>query len=281
MRDAGVRTLMTGTFGDPVMGNLPLDVTSIAWALRMARPVELFRQLRAWGLASQRTAWQLLSMATTEFRPVRVEAHAHLKTFIENWAADGGLSSRGPTTVLSDRTLELLLESNTVSATWSRQEEHPHVSRRFLRSLAYDMLSGRLTSPPESPYLVRAHPYRDRRLIEYVCAIPWSTMCEPGRPRALMREAFGSMLPERISRRFSKAVMSACQARRVVSLAPIVLERSATAAVVDRGYVKADVWASYLEKCRSGTFKCSDSMLGICVLEFWLSRALSEQAACV
>jgi asparagine synthase (glutamine-hydrolysing) len=278
-REAGVRVVMTGRFGDLTMGNFPVDVASIVWSIRLGRPLALFQALRSWSLASQRTAWQLLWMAITELLPERVEV-AHLcRRYDRSESQEGGSVPIIDLAPSHSEAMNLVRPSIAAWVHWCRQEQRPHVSRKFLQGLAEGALGSRGTSRPDCTGLVLTHPYSDRRLIDYMSSIPWSIVCEPGRPRALMRDALGPIMPERVTRRFSKGRYQAYHARRVSVIASLMSDTRATPEVVARRYVSAEKLAQRLQELRAGSSSAWNALLSAGIVETWLAKALAAPAA--
>jgi asparagine synthase (glutamine-hydrolysing) len=276
MRQASVRVLTTGIFGDPVMGNYALDLTSIVWSIRQLKPVAFLRALREWSLASKRTAWQLAWMAATEFLPERVEVSRLCQTAQRVRATGASPSFAKPE---SARAAALFRSNQETYVHWCREESRPLVSRQFLRDLVGYSFGGYFMSPPEARGITFTHPFVDRRVLEYIASIPWSVVCEPGRPRALMRDAFGPIVPERIARRFSKGYIAPFFARRASVMVPLLSNVGVTPLVVERGYASASILVKRLEESHAGSPSASQYLVSLGVLERWLTQAAAERRA--
>src|SRR5262249_5082683 len=157
----------------------------VTLALRQFKPLTFLRELRAWSLASERTAWQLAGMALAELVPERLEIVFLRPLAKEVWRGSSG----GPSfEALCPGALASWRETQTTYLRWCRREGRPHLSKKLLRSLGRLMLTETGNSS-ESHGIVFSRLYLDQRLVEFICSIPWQVVCEPGRPRSLMREA--------------------------------------------------------------------------------------------
>lgn len=114
-------------------------------------------------------------------------------------------------------------------------------------------------------------PYRDRRLVEFVLAVPAYVLGQPGNYRRLHREAMTGLLPEEVRLR-----------PRRTTFAPLIekgLERERAAIrrlmtkplVVERGYIRGDWLQTQLDGEIENLVDRSLLLRSIC-LELWLQR---------
>jgi hypothetical protein len=125
--------------------------------------------------------------------------------------------------------------------------------------------------PPESlQHLYYTHPYFHRPLVEFLMAIPANILCQPGKPRILMRRAFQALLPPEVGRRRSKASYTGVFLESVRPAARAILADTGRLRVVERGYVDAASVRSRLERITQ-SLNCNEPQLRqIVLLEFWL-----------
>ncbi len=278
MHRAGARVLLGGGLGDAIMGNFELDITSIAWSIRSARPFALARALRAWGLGSQRTAWELVWKAISELLPTRMTVARLWKDALGPQRSSGNVPLFMDLCPNNERGFALFRATQQALENWCVENERPYVSRRFLRAVGNGLLTGQFTYYPHAKDLTVSQIYLDRRVIEYIGSIPWSVVCEPGRPRALMRDALGPILPDRISRRFSKGYAAPYFARRATALAAMLSEGYRPPLVVERGYVDGRRLTERLEQSQAGPSVTSSGLVLAGVLEAWLRQALEGRS---
>lgn len=131
---------------------------------------------------------------------------------------------------------------------------------------------------PTTRYLYNRHglelalPYYDRRLIEYVLAIPAYILGRPGGERRLHREAMRDLLPDEVRLRarptsFLPLMMKGLNDRERETKRAIMTG----AQVVERGYIRADWWAAQVEREYDLSADSYALWLGLS-LELWLRR---------
>ena len=122
-----------------------------------------------------------------------------------------------------------------------------------------------------------SYPFLDRRLVEFMQAIPHTQRIRAGENRSLMRRSLKGLLPERIAKRKSKGnpqeVLTRAIAREWPRLEPLFED----ARVFSRGYIDRAALQSTAEKFRFGCGTHAPALLKTLVLEVWL-RGLERQA---
>jgi len=130
-----------------------------------------------------------------------------------------------------------------------------------------------------------SYPFLDRRLVEFMQAIPHTQRVRAGETRSLMRRSLKSLLPEKITRRKSKGnpqeVITRAVAREWPRLEPLFVD----ARVFARGYIDRAALQSTVEKFRFGCGTHAPALLKTLVLEVWLRglecRAPVKQPAAI
>ena len=282
MRSRGAVVLMSGRLGDGVLGNFPHDVTHAAEALRRLQWMAAARELRAWSLGTHETAWSLLAEALAGFLPARVivrrDAARTLASIVgatatvapEHAAAALGV----PRSLVSH-----FYTAREIHTRWCLRERQPWRSGQLVAALGLYALNQELASPPEAQGIALTYPIADRDLVEFAAAIPAGVLCEPGRPRALMRDALGPLLPERIRRRFSKGYAGPFHARLVREQAPSLLARWPALHVIERGYIDPASVLAQFQSAMTGGPHSTGLLMQVLAIETWLSAMTSDNSA--
>jgi asparagine synthase (glutamine-hydrolysing) len=280
MRAAGARALLSGRMGDGVFGNFPIEHASIIAALKQPRLPALLRELRAWSLDAHETAWSLLGHALGELAPARyIERRdaANVLASLSHWAKGRRLKPEEVFSVPS-AAMEHFYAVQAIHTRWRLREHRDWRSSQFLAAVALYSLNLELSSPPEAPDVCKTYPLTDRDLIEYVASIPAAVLCEPRRPRALMRDAIGAILPRRIEARFSKGHAAPFGARLARECAGTLLASLDASHSVARGYVSRDGLRMHAERALAGLPHDSGFLLHTMHMERWLA-ALNAKAS--
>ena len=265
MQAAGARVLLSGQGGDAVMCSTNRPCPILAELLLTGRFRSLHRMLEAFSISSGSTYWDMLW--NEAIRPHFV----HSATF------EGRLSLVGPW-LNKALVKELALVSDPLELPF--KSASPHLSQRVSCQAICDTVQlfslqhFRICGPIEATY-----PYFDRRLLEFMVAIPFDQKLRPGVTRSLHRRALGRILPTEITQRDTKAgaLEVICRAlRREWSRIVSLLNREAR--VVRRGYVHLVPLLTTLEALRQGRQTDIFSLIRVISLEAWL-RALETELA--
>ena len=119
-----------------------------------------------------------------------------------------------------------------------------------------------------------SHPYLDRRLVEFLQAIPHEQRIRPGETRSLMRRALRGLVPEKVLNRKTKRGPEEALLRAIVREWPQLQAMFSFPRVQDHGYMNADRLMAALDRARHG---CKTSSFAATIsLELWL-RALENR----
>lgn len=122
-----------------------------------------------------------------------------------------------------------------------------------------------------------SYPFLDRRLVEFMQAIPHTQRVRAGETRSLMRRSLKGLLPEKIAKRKSKGNPQEVLIRAIAREWPRLEPLFEDARVFDRGYIDRAALQSTVEKFRFGCGTHAPALLKTLVLEVWL-RSLERQA---
>jgi len=262
METLGAGVLLTGQFGDFVMGNLADDCDQVADYVEQRRWGAAVREALAWSQAIQIPVYSILwrAMRTTWFR----------------WTApmitDPFAGPRGRFTNLDSLTFRLraLLPAGVETADREEWRDAMPSRRRRFRMLNHT-LEGRVLQTPEPlQHLSWSHPFAHRPLVEFMLTIPSGQVCRPNQPRRLMRRAFATLLPEPIVNRKSKAVYEQPFRQALVPLAARLLAEPGKIRVVESGFVEHDTLLERLQRFSQGLDSNEFQLRQILLFEFWL-----------
>lgn len=252
----GSRVLLTGQFGDFIMGNTHDDTGQVTESLAALRLAKALRSAYGWSKSRQVPVYSVL------WRGMR-EAYLSPVTQAGFAASEDSLSDR---LRASRPAREMARERDE----WTRRV--PPGRRLRFRSAA-DMLQSRaLETPAALQPISYTHPYAHRPLVEFLLTIPAEVVVGPGEPRRLMRRAFAGLLPPLVLNRKSKASYEPAYRAALRPLAAALLKVPESVQVVERGYVDGHSLTNRLEKFTQG-LDCNELQLRqILLLEFWLRQ---------
>lgn len=268
MAALGAAVLLTGQFGDFVMGNTLDDIGQVAEWLAKGRFGKAVRTAYAWGRAMQAPIYPIL------WRSLR-EAYF-------NWIPSTSLSaSVGAMPVSAEDSLSERWRPRLESMDRERLADDParHAPpgrRRRFRAAAEALQSRILQTPEALQHLSYTHPYAHRPLLEFMLTIPAEIVAAPGQPRRLMRRAFASLLPPLVLKRNSKAFYEETYRDALVPMATALLKDSREIQLVERGYIDRRSLTSRLEKFNQGLDCNAVQLRQILLLEFWLRQRIAS-----
>jgi asparagine synthase (glutamine-hydrolysing) len=276
IRALGVRTLLTGHFGDQFLvdGAFLVDlVTRGAWRSAWTSAIDVGRFCDD-GVSAVRR--RLAAALVSEFAPRAVlpalrrlrrtfrAAHTLAPVYSEAFRARGEAAAR--------RRAD---EARTGSA-------HARALHRLARS-RYHVMSLEWSNKVAAMHgMDAAFPFFDRDLIAFLMAIPGEFQGRRGVPKGLMREALASVLPETIRGRTSKADFTGdVNTEMAQDYDKLVRCLRSGGLVVQRGYVREHELAG-LERFRPdpGADSCTLSwaLADLVSLELWLQEFFDQHA---
>jgi asparagine synthase (glutamine-hydrolysing) len=269
MTDLGSAVLLTGQFGDFIMGNTPDDSGPVTEWLAQGRFGEALREAYAWGRSTQVPIYPIL------WRSIR-EAWFSWVPPVNPRAAVGAIRSSTEDSLAED--LRNRLESFEQEQLGHEPWRHAPPGRRQRFRGADEILRSRILQTPEAlQHISYTHPYAHRPLVEFMLTIPSSVVCRPSQPRRLMRRAFAGLLPPMVLNRKSKAAYTSVYYQALMPLAAAMLNRPTEIQLVERGYLDRTSLTSRLERFTQG-LDCNEFQLRMIILfEFWLRNRVAPQ----
>jgi asparagine synthase (glutamine-hydrolysing) len=267
-RERGACVLLTGQNGDLVTGNWFDDSLQVAAPLRRGRLGESVRQAFAWSQVLRLPAAWIL------WRALRAIAGGGPKVY----ALDAhGISGETETSLRREFRSRTGVDDarHFFSQRWmdAVPERRKHFAAlELLRELRT------LQRPDVLSAVDYTHPFAHRPLVEFLLSVPASVLCQPGRPRALMRRALGHLWPSAVRARRSKSLFGRPWNDALKPMA-IGLLASPRWQVVERGWVDHSQFATRLRRLTRGLERNEPQLRQIILLEYWLRHRLDDGAA--
>jgi len=269
----GSKVLLSGRLGDVVMMNTPEATAAISEALEERDVRAVISLGRQWCLKSRRTVWDLASLLVQDIWP-RQNGMASAEQLLMPFGVD--------TTRPVAAAKQAYHLSDALAARWvelarcrTRRPALAGVSAAK-RAVVADILDSTeqrwLQAPAELAPVSYAHPYADRRLVEFMLRLPARVTLPPGEPRALMKSALRDILPARILARFSKGFADPLNMRTIRRRVLAGSDAVASWEVVRRGYIDARELSRSFAEIRNGGSRKLKNLLMVVNLERWLSQ---------
>jgi asparagine synthase (glutamine-hydrolysing) len=263
MLESGSRTILTGRYGDLMMGNDPFSVDTLVESLRKFQLLQF--------LSDSRSIARNGRLCIKELVQASVRILAGKESIRLNHPGD-------PTRFEADKLAQM--HSLTPSAARMVGDLTPDFARlarelvpperaSFVASVLKVARNRRLQPKPGSVVDV-AHPYMHRPILNLVCAMPIREWCRPGETRTLMREAFQGMVPARILKRKSKGYAAPVTIRALRGLAEPVWRNGRSLTLADLGVVDGDLFRERLNTAVNGSCRRPGNLHLLVALELWL-----------
>jgi asparagine synthase (glutamine-hydrolysing) len=214
LRDKDARAYLTGFAGDVTMGNILEDTDQLADSIRSGKFLKLWIDAYAWSRAMRVTIWHVLTLGGIPLLPLSTQQRLWKKKSEVYGGSYGHFRKRS-------------IVNQEFACRYSAAELPPYASeyrgavpsqRIFLYGLLNYQVDPLLNLYQNLEPAKWTHPYLDRRLVEFVAAIPRSQLCRAGRPRDLMRRAFAGFLPAIVRERRTKALDSTANDKSILDL---------------------------------------------------------------
>jgi asparagine synthase (glutamine-hydrolysing) len=262
MAALGSGVLLTGQFGDFIMGNTHDDTGQVAEWFAKGQPRKAAKTAYAWARAMQTPIYPIL------WRGMREAYSSWLPSPHPDDSVGAIRASREDS--LASGLRARLAEIETERPSHQPAREFPPGRRRRFQVADEVLRSRTLQTPNVLQHLSVTHPYAHRPLVEFMLTIPAAVVVSPDQPRRLMRRAFACLLPPMVLNRKSKASYLATYRESLLPLAAKLLKNSEGIQVVERGYVDRASLMGRLEKFTQG-LDCNETQLRqIILFEFWL-----------
>jgi asparagine synthase (glutamine-hydrolysing) len=262
MEQKGVRVLLSGQGGDSVMWSLSRPCLELADLLAARSLCKLHERIKAFSLHTGRTYWNLFWADAVHSLSSELIAIDNRRMGIDPW-------------INWDLFKELKQSDTTVST--STPQSLP-VSRRVAYGFLLDTVCILSLQHFRTCGMIEAtYPFLDRRLIQFMLAVPFDQKLRPENTRSLHRRAMKGILPQEIETRQTKpgAEEFVCRAlnREWSAIQPLF---TADARVVRHGYVDLPQLLIALDKARDGRAQDIFSLIRVISLEVWL-RGLEHE----
>ncbi|HEY6246334.1 MAG TPA: asparagine synthase-related protein [Pyrinomonadaceae bacterium] len=267
MSRVGARVLLTGHGGDEMLGGSGSPAPGFADLVTQARFLQLHKSLRNWSTFLKKSYGALFWQdAIVPLLPRRLQ-------FIFGRTAKFKL----PTWLEENFVRRLNLRARYCS---------PDDPFGFDLPSARDQVAGLLSiikfvakaSYRDRGLIEVSHAYLDRRLIEFLQAIPFEQRVRPGPSKSLLRRCFAGVLPARILNRKSKRGPEEALMRGIASQWSGIKRLFDDARIYERGYINRQALLHALERARHGCEIYSFALIQTISLEFWL-RSLEYRRA--
>jgi asparagine synthase (glutamine-hydrolysing) len=240
----GGRIVLSGRFGDAVMGCQPDNSIAVFDDLARGALLAVLRNMHAWSRATRKPlveiAWRLVN--------------GHVES-------------------ASDTAVGLLTPALRGMVPPAATENPLKGIRRSKRPLARMVLGyadgGHLDVPCLPPDVTFTYPFADRRVVEFMLAIPGEQLSAPGLTRSLMRRAFACFVPARVIGRQSKGYYPPA-AFRAVRRAIASLPPAGELEVVRRGWIDRDALRLAIRTLTDGSGATGADLQCVLRLEAWL-----------
>jgi asparagine synthase (glutamine-hydrolysing) len=267
MEALGSVVLLTGQFGDFVMGNVHDDIGQVTEPLARGQLRTAARTAYAWARAMQAPVYPIL------WRGIREAWFSWIPPI--NPADSVGAMPASTEDSLADAVRARLAAEEREGTLGGLAAEAPPGRRRRFRAAAEILASRKLQTPEALQHISCAHPYAHRPLLEFMLTIPANVVVGPGEPRRLMRRAFAGLLPPMVLNRKSKGSYASTYRDSMKPLATQLLTGSGKLQLVERGYLERASLLRRLGRFTQG-LDCNETQLRqILILEFWLRKRMA------
>jgi asparagine synthase (glutamine-hydrolysing) len=269
----GVRIMLDGIGGDDL---LAVDIDHLTDLILKGNIYKLMVQLRHDSILYSRSPYSLFlnyCLKPLIPRPMKVTIRTLLKPFRSN----GIPSWINATFLKKNGVIDRMKSKQNFKRFPTRAQQHIYETLRFgwNANIALDMLE-RFTAHFD---IESRHPFFDRRLVEFLLAVPEEQRWRGKWPKAVLRQAMDGILPERIKMRKDKAkfscVLNLEYKERQYHKVKELIQKSHIAAI---GAIHTDCLQQLFESYCCG--KAPDSVINILEkflwLELWYRPAMGE-----
>lgn len=260
IRVQGNRVLLSGLGGDEVLGGVPTPMPELEDLLARAQFRGLARQLKLWSLEKRRPWLTFLFEAIRGFLPgvaagIRRDSPAH-------WLQSDFVRKNHEVLHGYDRRLRIFGPLPSFQENLATLE----FLRRQLACI----------DTPCSPLLERRYPLLDRKLLEFLYAIPRTQLVRPGQRRSLMRRALVGIVPREILERKRKAFTARAAVAAICADWANLSELSQDLVTAEAGIVEPKAFRNALVRAREGKDVPMVALLRTLNVEFWLRAAVRQ-----
>jgi asparagine synthase (glutamine-hydrolysing) len=256
MRDAGAGVLLCGHGGDNVLWSQPDASYELADHLAAGRLWTLHRRTLAWSRALSQPYLRVLGKGA-----LALNLRPSLRRRF-GWAPPE--TDLLTPTLLGRRRVACSLEASGRGLSPSRREQ--------VRLLGIATSISAACYYRELGAIEVTYPFLDRRLIEFLLAIPFDQIVRPGTNRSLHRRALGALLPESIRRRKGKRALDEVIYRGLAREQGAWHSAFTDPQVCQRGWVNRGNLQREFERALGGAAPQIYVLMKILALEMWLRQ---------
>lgn len=247
----GNRVLLSGVGGDEVTGGVPTATPELADLLATAQFLRLAQKLKVWALNRRKPWFHLLVEAGRGFLPPALFGRDPVPWLSSDFRKRNRKALRGYETRLKLFGPLPSFQENTSTLALLR------------RQLSCE---GRV---PEPAYEKR-FPYVDRRLLEFLFAIPREQLVRPGQRRSLMRRALAGIIPDEILNRKRKPFVTRAPLVHLSADWQDSIDRNQPMAVSSLNIVDARVFRKAMQTALDGQPVAIVPLMRMLGIEVWL-----------
>ncbi len=260
MRTAGGRVVLSGIGGDQALWSEavdgPVEIADL-WAAR--RPFAALRRAYCWSRVLQAPLGRVIRAGLAQRSPIRgivtQGVSPWLQTDFVERTGIGSPPSHPPTTCFRQPSKAL------------QHARILHTMRPFA-----------LQRCQSAGWVEVRYPFLDRRLLEFVLAIPLDQLIRPDETRSVMRRALKSILPQEILHRRTKAGPGEAFLRALIREREWLTELFADPLSAQIGIVDRDAFLDSLHRSQHGVMAQGALMQSIVSFELWLRTIFDGEA---
>jgi asparagine synthase (glutamine-hydrolysing) len=257
----GYRVVLSGTGGDEMTGGVPTPLPELQDLIASGRFLVLAHKLKVWALEKRKPWFYLLFDAFRTFLPAQfVGVPKHRKPAA--WL----------TRAFVNRNRAALLgypQRMTFLGAPPSFQDNLITLETLRRQLA-------CTPLPSEPSYETRYPLLDRRLLEFLFAVPSEQLVRPGMRRSLMRRALVGILPGELLNRRRKATVNRAPRAAVADNWASILALTQHSVMSSLNIVQETQLNAALEKCRQGEDVRIVPLIRTLGIEHWLSSLIAN-----
>jgi asparagine synthase (glutamine-hydrolysing) len=252
--DRGNRVVLSGIGGDEVLGGVPTACPELADLFARGDLLTLGKHAAAWALAGRTSLWHLCAETVRCFLPAAIVGPR--ETRIPDWL-DRDFVKRNRHAVHG------YLRRVVLFGPLPSFQENIRTLDSLRRQLACFF-------PGSHVLYEKRYPYLDRKLLEFLYAVPREQIIRPGQRRSLMRRALAGLVPDKILNRKRKAFVCRSPAKTIAAESKRLFPDSSQLALCSLGIVDRARFTEALQRAVIGRETQIVALLRTIALEYWL-----------
>lgn len=262
LREHGVSVVLTGVGGDATFGGPDIAPHHLADAVTNRQFLLLWRTLRSWERSHPARRSMLFWFTQYALRSA-------VKHFSRSYLTAPDSSGRLPSWLGTDFSHRFRIRSR---ARAQRIPRHRLPGRQALWQEAYGRAGALGVGRLAEPDIEFRHPLMDRRLMEFMLAIPFEQRQLPDRDRDLQRRALRNVLPASTLHRHTKGTSQSTFDRGLRISAPWIRMLTGEPRIASIGFVDRTAWLAEVQRARFGLYESLPHFVMAATIECWLRR---------